>query len=104
MLKYEYAWEKLYIAIRCLAGKGTMKERLVKAWRYGIGKLVDPPLGNKLSAELLAIHKALTSKANPENGKSSVAATVGQMTEEEACTWSMKIVDLAIDVTRLNTD
>ena len=104
MSNYGYAWERLYIALRCLAGTGTMKERLVKAWRSGIYKLVDRHFDKKLSAELMTIHEALTSKADPENGRGSVTATVGQMTEDEACSWSLRIVDLAVDVTRLNAD
>jgi hypothetical protein len=102
MSNYEYAWEKLYIGLRCLASTGTMKERLVKAWRSGIYKLVDRLFDKKLSAELLAIRDALTAKVDPESGKGSVTATVAQMTEDEACSWSMRIVDLALEVTRLN--
>jgi hypothetical protein len=103
MSKHEYAWEKLYIGLRCLAGKGTMKERLVKAWRSGVYKLVDRHIDDKLSAELLTIHDALTAKVDPESGKGSATATISQMSEEEACSWSMRIVDLAIDITRLNS-
>ena len=101
-MKHGYMWEKLYIGLRCLAGTGTMKERLVKAWRSGIYKLVDRLVDKKHAAELVAIHEALTAKVDPESGKGSVAATVAQMTEDEACSWSMRIVDLAVDVTRLN--
>ena len=101
-MKYGYAWEKLYIGLRCLAGTGTMKERLVKAWQSGIHKLVDHIFDKKLSAELTAIHDALTARVDRESGKGSVAATVAQMTEDEACSWSLRIVDLAVDVIRLN--
>jgi hypothetical protein len=101
-MKYEYAWEKLYIAMRCLAGTGTMKERLIRAWRSGVYKLVDRPSDRRILAELVQIRDALTAVADRESGKGSVAATVAQMAEEEACKWSMKIVDLAVDVIRLN--
>ena len=99
---YGYAWERLYIGLRCLAGTGTTKERLVKAWRSGIYKLADHLFDKKLSAELTAIHDALTAKVDQETGKGSVAVTVAQMTEDEACSWSLRIVDLAVDVIRLN--
>lgn len=102
MSNYGYAWDKLYIGLRCLAGTGNMKERLVKAWRSGIYRLVDHLFDKKLSAELMLIHEALTAKVDPESGKGSVSATVAQMTEDEACSWSMRIVDLAVDVTRMN--
>ena len=102
ILKYGYAWEKLYIGLRCLAGTGTMKERLIKDWRSGIHRLADHLFDEKLSAELMAIHDALTAKIDQESGKGSVAATVAQMTEDEACSWSLRIVDLAVDVIRLS--
>lgn len=101
-MKYAYAWERLYIGLRCLAGTGTVKERLVKSWRSGIYKLADHHSDKKLAAELTAIHDALTARVDEESGKGSVAATVAQMTEEEACRWSLRIVDLAVDVIRLN--
>jgi hypothetical protein len=101
MSKYGYAWEKLYIGMRCLAGTGTMKERLVKAWRSGIHMLADRLVDKKLSAELVTINEALTARADLTSGKGSVVATVAHMTEDEAYSWSMRIVDLAIDVTRL---
>ncbi len=100
MVKYEYAWQKLYVALRCLAGTGTIKERLIKAWRSGIDRLVDHPPDKSLAAELTAIRDALTARTDPESGKGSVAATVDQMSAEEARSWSMRIVDLALDITR----
>jgi hypothetical protein len=79
-----------------------MKEGLVKAWRSGLHKLVERLLDKRLSAEMAAIQDALTAMADQESGKRSVAATVAQMTDDEACSWSMRIVDLAVDVIRLN--
>jgi hypothetical protein len=99
--KYEDAWQKLYIALRILAGTGAIKERLIKAWRSGIYKLADHLLDKNLTAELTMIRDALTAKTDPETGKGSVAVTVAQMSEEEACHWSMRIVDLAVDATRI---
>lgn len=106
LMKYGHAWEKLYIGLRCLAGTGTMKERLLMALQSGIQALrVDSLPDKKLSAELAAIHNALTAKDDPEGGrKGRLAATVAQMTEMEAREWSLRIVDLAIDVTRRNAN
>ncbi len=100
MVKYEYAWQKLYVALRCLASAGSIKERLVKAWRSGIYRLVDHLADRNLAVELTAIREALTARTDPDSGKGSVAATVAQMSEDEACGWSMRIVDLAVDITR----
>jgi hypothetical protein len=102
MVKYGYEWQTLYIALRCLAGTGTMKERLLKAWRSGIYRLVDHLTDKDLAAELLAIRDALTAEIEPDSGKGSAAATVAKMSEGEALSWSMRIVDLAVDATRLN--
>ncbi len=99
--KYEDAWQQLYLALRVLAGAGTIKERLIKAWRSGIYRLADHLLGSHLTTELTAIRNALTARTDPDTGKGSVAATVAEMSEEEASHWSLRIVDLAVDLTRL---
>ncbi len=101
--KFEDAWQQLYLALRILAGAGTMKERLIKAWRSGIYRLADHLLDSNLTAELTAIRDALTAWTDPETGKGSVAATVAKMSEEEASHWSLRIMDLALDLTRLTT-
>ncbi len=101
--KFEDAWQQLYLALRILAGAGTMKERLIRAWRSGIYRLADHLLDNNLTAELTAIREALTAWTDPETGKGSVAATVAKMSEEEASHWSLRIMDLALDLTRLTT-
>ena len=99
--RYEDAWQQLYLALRVLAGAGDIRERLIKAWRSGMHRLADHHLDNNLTAELTAIREALTAWTDPETGKGSVAATVAKMSEEEASHWSMRIMDLAVDLTRL---
>ncbi len=98
--RYEDAWQQLYLALRVLAGAGTVKERLIKAWRTGMHRLADQLLDRNLTLELTTIREALTARTDPETGKGSVAATVAQMSEEEASHWSIRIMDLAVDLTR----
>jgi hypothetical protein len=102
MPNYTRAWERLYLSLRCLAGTGTIRERLLRAWKSGIYKIADHSYDKRISAELVAIREALTAVIDSETGKGSVASTIAQMSEDEACRWSMKIVDLAIDITRLS--
>ena len=101
--RYEDAWQQLYLALRILAGAGAVKERLIKAWRSGIYRLADHLLDDNFNAELSAIREALTARTDPETGKGSVAVTVAQMSEEEAGHWSLRIMDLAMQLTRLTT-
>jgi hypothetical protein len=79
-----------------------MKERLLKAYQSGIHMLrIDSLPDKKLSAELGQIQNGLTGKeASTGGSKSRFSATIEQMTEKEALAWSLRLVDLAIDITR----
>lgn len=40
MSEYNYAWEKLYTSVSCLAGRGTQKERLQNALVSALSRIV----------------------------------------------------------------
>lgn len=79
-----------------------MKERLLKASQTALCSLrADSLPDKKLSEALSEIQNGLTAGEGQKGGRTDrLAATIAQMTEMEAREWSLRIVDLAIDVTR----
>lgn len=103
--KYGYAWEKLYVGMRSLAGSGTIQDRLIAAWRSGIYLLRnrDNLPDEVLYDELNKICDALTAKEDPTGGREGkLTATVVQMSDDEAEEWARRILSLYDNVTRLH--
>lgn len=102
MMKYGYAWEKLYVAVKTLAAsEERLQERLAAAWIHSGARLsysVTPYLPNELQAEYDSIHKALTNVSDSDRG--AVAATCAAMSDDEASDLAERIVSLYDSVCR----
>lgn len=102
MMKYDYAWEKLYTAVKTLAASEVrIQERLAAAWLYSgvrLSNAVTPYLPKDLQPEYDAIHAALTKVSDSERG--AINATCAAMSDEEASNLAERIVTLYDSVCR----
>ncbi|HMY18390.1 MAG TPA: hypothetical protein PKA58_18820, partial [Polyangium sp.] len=96
MMKYGYAWEKLYTAVKTLAAsEERIQDRLAAAWLHSGVRLSNPVaqyLPDDLQPEFEAIHAALTKVSDPDRG--AIAATCAAMSDDEASDLAERIVTL----------
>lgn len=104
MMKYDYAWEKLYTAVKTLAAsEERIQERLAAAWLHSGARLsytVTPYLPEDLQAEYEAIHAALTKVSDSDRG--AIRATCAAMSDDEASDLAENIVTLFDSVCRVH--
>jgi hypothetical protein len=84
--EYGYAWEKLGTAVRCLAGSGTLTDRLIDAYSAGVTRL-RPPVWqppDELVPRLEPLHAAI--------GDEPITQRIAAMTEEERQTLAHEFV------------
>ena len=88
------AWEPLYKAVRYLAGEGSLRERLIMAWQDAgiIDNIVHhAELPDEIHNELLKIDEGLARDDD-------VAATVKNLSDDEADVFAQRILDLFVSV------
>jgi hypothetical protein len=86
-------WEQLEGAALSLARAGSIKDRLVDAYRHHLAQVNEEDLPDSLRAKFHDCHAALTCE-RPQPGEDAVRATVRKMSSTQAD-------ELACDVVRL---
>lgn len=101
-MKYAYAWEKLYVAVKTLAASDSrIQDRLAAAWLHSGMRLSSPVtsyLPEDLQGEYNAIDEALTRIKDPERG--AINATCAALSTDEASELVDRIVSLYDSVCR----
>jgi hypothetical protein len=101
-MMYDYAWEKLYTAVKTLAtSKGRLQDRLAAAWLYSgmrLSNSVTSYLPKDLQAEYDLIDAALTKIQDPVLG--AINATCAALPDDEADEIADRIVTLYDEVCR----
>jgi hypothetical protein len=86
-------WEQLEGAALSLARAGSIKDRLVDAYRHHLAQVNEEDLPDSLRAKFRDCHASLT-RERPQPGEDAVRATVRKMSSTQAD-------ELACDVVRL---
>ncbi len=91
------SWENWSKAIHTLVGMGTIQERLISAYVHNLIHIKTEDLPEKVRERIDELSKDLT-RVEPDAGEGSVEATVNKMSDEEACEYSYKILDMYCDL------
>jgi hypothetical protein len=99
-MRYGYAWEKLYNAVRALLlGEGPIKERLGKAFLLHLSGLRLDQLPETKREEFQEICREITS-AETVGDVGKIAASVAAMSEERASAIAEKVFEIFVDISR----
>jgi hypothetical protein len=93
------AWEHLFAATAILASAGPIKHRLTEAYRAHLESLDQDELPKEVREEFCSINSCLC-RVRPMRGETAVQATVRKMSEMEAGTIAMRIVNMLGLLTR----
>jgi hypothetical protein len=90
-----YGVEKLTTALSSLIGDGTLKDRLISAWRFSLGNIKPENLPAPADwAELKAMHDRFDRE--PESHEGTIYTAIHKMTAEEAGTHAEAIFSLCL--------
>jgi hypothetical protein len=94
-----YAWEKLNGAVRNLAGIGSQRERLIRAYTYNVIQIREEqvPEGRWERFEKLRVQ---ITRIDAKGGEGNIKATVESIEAHEVDEMVMEIVDLYDDICR----
>lgn len=92
-------WEQLEGAALSLARSGTIKDRLINAYRNHLALVNPEELPEALRAEFRACHDALT-RERPLSGEDAVRATVRKMSSQDADGVACSVVRLFAGLVR----
>jgi len=98
-MSVEYVREKFSKAVYDLgAAPEGIKARLVHAYSHNIVQ-ANPPKGvsKDIARRIEALHAAMTNKP-AEGSEGTIAATVAQMSDEQASKMAQEIVSIAFDI------
>jgi hypothetical protein len=87
------AWEHLFAATAILASAGPIKHRLAEAYRTHLESLNQEELPKEVREEFSSISSSLC-RVRPMRGETAVQATVRKMSEIEAGSIAMRIVNM----------
>ncbi len=94
-----YAWENFHMAIRSLAGLGTIQERLASAYNLHLIHVAPEELPPEVRELFKQVQEELT-KAKAVENVTSVEATVSKMSDEVALDYVDKIITMIDAVAR----
>jgi len=93
------AWEKFYEAVRSLASKGSLQERLANTYICYLGQLEKDDVPVEVRENFFDLHKSITTGKEFGDG-SIVRQTVEKMSDEEAFEHIEKIIDIYDNIAR----
>lgn len=94
-----YAWEKFHLAMHCLAGAGSQRERLVGAYVYNLIHLKAEDLPSDIQDEFRKLGRDISRQAATGN-EGTVQATVDALGDEEVDRMVKSILSMHDTVTR----
>src|SRR5690606_3222622 len=87
------AWEHFFAATVILASAGPIKHRLAEAYRTHLASLDEDELPQEIREEFTTLSSCM-SRVRPLRGESAVQATVRKMSDREAGSLAVRIVDM----------
>jgi hypothetical protein len=94
-----YAWEKFHLAIDCLAGAGSQRERLVGAYVSNLIRLNAEDLPIEIQDEFRKLQRDIT-RQDATGSEGTVQATVNTMDDGEVASMVKNILSMHDTVTR----
>lgn len=91
--------DRFYCAVRTLAGDGTVKQRLLAAYKDNLESLPDDDVPDSIRESFQRLRLAM-STARPIGNECSVVATVRKMSATDAASCSADIVAMFSELVR----
>ena len=86
-------------AVRILAGGGSVKDRLLRAFEDNLDEIIEDELPKALKDEFSALRHRMT-RVQPHGGEGAVCASVRKMSASEASRCAVSVVSLYGDMRR----
>ena len=87
------AWEHFLAAAAILASAGPIKHRLAEAYRTQLADLEEDELPKEIREEFSSLSSCL-SCVRPMRGETAIQATVRKMSDQEAGSVAMRIINM----------
>lgn len=89
----QYHVDRVYAALEILAGDGSIKQRLIAAYRDNLDDLDEDEMPQPVQAAFAALRERLH-RVTPLNGEGAVCATVRKMSSDEASRCAASLLSL----------
>ena len=89
----QYHADRFHAAVRVLAGAGSIKQRLVSAYRDNLDDIHEDDMPPPVQADFAALRERLH-RVTPLNGEGAVCATVRKMSSAEASCCAVSLLSL----------
>jgi hypothetical protein len=94
------AWEKFFSAAQILSAAGPIKQRLATAYSRYLASIQSDEVPREIRDEFASLGSSL-SCVSPLRGETTVQASVRKMSDHEAATHALQIINLLGSMTRL---
>jgi hypothetical protein len=95
----EFVWQRFAAATELLAGSGSIKDRLLEAYRNELAELEFEQLPQELRADYMRWHASMN-RVRPLRGEDAVRATLRKISGIEADRLAQTFVKLSIRLLR----
>lgn len=89
----QYHVDRFYAALEVLAGDGSIKQRLIAAYRDNLDDLDEDEMPQPVQAAFASLRERLH-RVTPLNGEAAVCATVRKMSSDEASRCAASLLSL----------
>jgi|JRYD01.1.fsa_nt_gb hypothetical protein len=87
------AWEHFFAATLVLASAGPIKHRLVEAYRWHLEGIEEDELPKEIREEFSTLSNSMC-RVRPLRGETALQATVRKMSDNEAGSFAVRIVNM----------
>jgi hypothetical protein len=94
------AWDELQSATLTLARSGSIKDRLVDAYRNHLANVCEDELPREMRAEFRAVSSSFTRERPMLRGEDAARATVRKMSTDEADRLACSVVRIFSEIAR----
>jgi hypothetical protein len=93
-------WEQFHGAVRILVGQGSVKQRLIDAYRRHLASLYATDVPDTIAADFAALHTTLHN-AHAAGGLSAPEVAVRKMSDKDAADQAARILDMYASLSEL---
>jgi hypothetical protein len=94
------AWEKFFSAAQTLSAAGPIKQRLATAYGSHLATIPTDEVPREIRDEFVSLGSSLSS-VPPLRGETAIQASVRKMSDHEAATHALRIINLLGSMVRL---